>query len=94
MKNKYTRHHKIAKSRWGSNHYDNIIMLKDLQHRAFHTIFANQLPHEQIETILDINWCALTNEFKFQVQDVINEFLLEEMFNRKCIVSQILNPNN
>ena len=92
---KLTKHHLIPRSRGWNSYYDNICPLKDSIHKALHVIFTNELPHEQIESLVDINGYALSNEFRYDIQDLLSNYAIEEMYNTKCLVdSIILNPNN
>jgi len=94
MKNKITRHHKIPKSRGGSNHFDNILKIKDVPHRGFHTVFNNELPHEQISTLITMTWEAFNKAFIADVEDFLDGRTLEEMYNYKCYVQKFLLIND
>ena len=48
MKNKLTKHHLYPKSKGWTNNDVNILRLKDNFHRAFHMVFENKTPDEQI----------------------------------------------
>ena len=85
MKNKLTAHHRITKSHWWTNYHQNIIQLRESTHRAVHTLFVDQLPHEQQLTIVDVNWEALTPEFRNCMMEMIWSFDIEEMYNEKCV---------
>jgi len=91
MKNKITRHHTIPKSKWGTSHYNNLLKLKDVKHRAFHVVFENDLPHEQIETLLDLNWNALNYEFTQDITEFLKERTIEDIYNGKCYIENIIN---
>lgn len=57
-----SRHHLIPQHGEvlkGTNHPDNIKMLKEATHRAFHQVFANREPHAQIQYLLHFNRTAL-----------------------------------
>lgn len=49
----YNRHHKIPRSRGGGNG-DNVILVPEKQHRAYHKLFGNRTPEEIIDYILDL----------------------------------------
>ena len=85
MRKKITRHHIIPKSIGGSNHRNNIIELMNTQHRALHTIFENQDPVEQIDTILSISATALTEEFKRDIIKILSIQEIQYFYNLKCI---------
>jgi len=42
----YDRHHRKPRSRGGSNDPSNLSLVKQSQHRAYHTLFGNMHPHE------------------------------------------------
>lgn len=50
-----TRHHRVPRSANGSNHKDNISMVKDSAHKAFHLLFSDR-PPEEIADILNAVW--------------------------------------
>jgi len=96
MKNKITDHHKIPKSLWGTRHFDNIEKKKELKHRAHHTIYENQAPHEQIIEIVDVTGKAFNAVFADDLMSVVNDYDLEDIYNHKCVnmkklVNYILN---
>lgn len=68
---KYSRHHLLCKSRYGSNEPCNIELLKDNYHRAIHTLFSNQMIAEQLITTVNISAKAL--------RDDVREWLLETL---------------
>lgn len=61
---KYSRHHIIPTSVGGANVSKNIETIRDVQHRAIHTLFANQLLAEQLITTVNISSKALRPEVK------------------------------
>ena len=58
----YTKHHIIPTSRGGTNHYNNLINLRESQHRGLHSLFANMTPREQLERLIEIQSKALSFE--------------------------------
>lgn len=46
-------------------------MLSESVHRAFHVVFSNLMPHEQVLRLVEINGSALTEAFKTRVVEVI-----------------------
>ena len=97
--NKITRHHRITKSHWGNNHYDNIAKLWDVKHRALHTLFADQILHQQVQTLVDLTWKAINKNFREDIVSVLWDYELDEMYNEKCcnmnkLVSHILETKN
>lgn len=85
-----TRHHLIAKSKGWSNHYNNLIRLKEPVHQAIHTLFWNELPHQQIGKILDINENALNRDFVLDIEEFLQDRTVEEIYNKKCYIKRIL----
>ena len=85
MKNKITEHHKICKSLWWNRHYDNIVKLKEVKHRALHTMFDNYIFHEQVIELVDLTWKAINKTFSESIIEHIHWFDLEEMYNEKCV---------
>jgi len=71
MKHRLTRHHLLPSSRKGSNDSDNILMLKEIPHNAFHIVFSNKTPSEQIMHILDMNHSALQGDFRRDIMEVL-----------------------
>lgn len=49
-----SRHHRRPRSNGGSNHPNNISMVKLNQHRAYHTLFANYNPYVIAEILNDV----------------------------------------
>jgi len=86
MKNKSTRHHIIPKSLWWTNHNDNIERKRDIKHRAHHLLYDNKLPHEQIWQIIDLTWKAFDKCFSDDIQSVVNDYDVEAIYNKKCIL--------
>ena len=65
------RHHKIAKSEWGSNHPDNIELMEVIKHRALHILFLNDKPIEQLQTSLNINTSVLIQDCRKEIETVL-----------------------
>lgn len=87
-RSKNTRHHKVPESKWGTSCEENIEYIRQTVHRAIHTIFENDLPHEQIKYIADLNkttyteeWEKLINDFKTQLDLLIRE---QKFYKKKC----------
>jgi len=91
MWNKLTRHHIIPTSRGGSNHYNNIAKLKDKPHRGLHTLYKNEMPHEQLQSIIDLTWLAFSKCFIADVTEFLEERTIEEMYNHKCLIDRLIN---
>jgi hypothetical protein len=48
-------------------------MVRENKHRAFHMIFDNRMPHEQIEWILSFNNSVLTKQVQLAVLEALND---------------------
>ena len=79
-----TDHHIIARSCWGNRHYYNIAKLREVKHRALHTMHWNHLPHEQIGDIVDLTGQAINKVFSDAIMEVVTSFSPEEMYSNKC----------
>jgi len=79
-----TRHHKIARQYWWSNHHDNIVRLERDKHIAQHTRFWNNLPHEQILDIVDVTGKCFKKCFSDDVIEVVSSYDLEEIYKEWC----------
>jgi len=55
-KKNLTRHHIIPSSRGGSRHSNNIALLSDKKHKAYHIMFSNMTPDEIIHELVDNYW--------------------------------------
>ena len=84
MRSRITRHHIIPKSAWWNRHFHNIEPLREVKHRALHTMFENKLPAEQISEIVDLTWKAFNKVFAESIIEVVNSFTPEEIYNQKC----------
>lgn len=68
-----TVHHELPTSRRGADVEKNKIMLYLSLHDAFHRVFGNWTPTEQIKRLLYINSSCLSNEFKNDIYKVLSE---------------------
>lgn len=68
---KYSHHHILPRSQWGTNEDENIILLSETTHRAIHTLFANKLIAEQLITTLDISKQAMRPEVTQRLLDTL-----------------------
>jgi hypothetical protein len=59
---RYSTHHIVPRSQWGNNDEDNLSELRETQHRAIHTLYANRLIAEQLITTLDLSKQAMRPE--------------------------------
>ena len=69
---KYSNHHKVPRSRWGTNENDNRESLRVTQHQALHTLFENQTTIEKIETILNMDETVLQGDFLRDIQPILD----------------------
>lgn len=68
-----TRHHIVPQSREGSDSPDNLVRLCDNVHVAFHIVFDNLTPDEQIDRLMTINSSALRPEFKEKIRKILDK---------------------
>jgi hypothetical protein len=71
---RFDRHHVVPRSRGGTNHPLNIIRLERGFHEAFHRVFDNRTPIEQVQRLLETNAYALTVNFRERVGLIITDF--------------------
>lgn len=55
MKHQVNRHHRIPRSRGGGNNHENISVVREKDHKAYHQLFGNMLPDE-IAAMLTDTW--------------------------------------
>lgn len=94
-----TRHHIICKSRGGTNNTRNIEFKKRVEHRAWHTIFINLLPHEQLKLVLELNGDVLRKGFKEDVLAIIDGYEVTAIYHPQCVsiaklVKEVLDNDN
>lgn len=63
----YARHHRLPRSRGGSNDESNISIVPRHLHQAWHTLFANHSP-EVICAIINERWIPHNVEFLCQTR--------------------------
>ena len=68
-----TRHHIVPRSREGSDNPNNVVYLRDNVHVAFHIVFDNMHPSEQLHHVLAINESALRREFREKIRNVLDK---------------------
>lgn len=69
------RHHIVPQSHNGSNIHHNIVIMNEKAHEAFHKLFANALPHEQLEILLQLNITAFREQFAEEIQELLERDL-------------------
>lgn len=72
VENNYSHHHILPKSRGGNGDEDNLLQLRNSQHRAIHTLFQNQIIAEQLLTTIDISAKALREDVKQWLIETLN----------------------
>ena len=88
MQNQMTKHHVIPKSKWGTNHWANLKTWKRKPHQAFHIIFENLAPHEQLKYILDLSVNVIKEEFREELLDIIDGYKLKDIYVKECVSVQ------
>lgn len=66
-----SRHHLLPTSQGWANIAKNITLIRDVQHRAIHTLFENKMIAEQLLTTVDISAKALRPEVRQWLIDVL-----------------------
>lgn len=66
-----SKHHLLPQSQWWANIPKNIELIRDVQHRAIHTLFENKLIAEQLLTTVDISSKALREDVKQWLIDTL-----------------------
>lgn len=72
IEDQYSKHHILPKSRYWSQEPVNIEILKNTQHRALHTLFANQMIAEQLITTVWLSEKALREDVREWLLEVLN----------------------
>lgn len=55
----FSTHHILPTSRWGANNSQNTEEIRDVQHRAIHTLFENKMIAEQLLRTINLSEKAL-----------------------------------
>ena len=66
-----SKHHLLPQSQWWANIPKNIEVIREVQHRAIHTLFENKMIAEQLLTTVDISSKALRPDVKQWLIDVL-----------------------
>jgi len=66
-----SKHHLLPQSQWWANIPRNIELIRDVQHRAIHTLFENKMIAEQLLTTVDISSKALREDVKQWLIDTL-----------------------
>ena len=83
---KHSKHHIIPRSRGGANLEENIDVVRSDWHRRFHELFSNELPHEQIRSLLEWNSKVIQHPTLEQILELTEGLIQERRFYiKKCI---------
>ena len=77
-----SKHHLLPQSQWGANIPRNIELMRDVQHRAIHTLFENKMIAEQLLTTVDISSKALRPDVKQWLIDVLTSKNIDDPYER------------
>ena len=77
-----SKHHLLPQSQWGANIPRNIELMRDVQHRAIHTLFENKMIAEQLLTTVDISSKAFRPDVKQWLIDVLTSKDIEDPYER------------
>lgn len=70
----YSRHHILPRSQHWANNDSNIEIIRDVQHRAIHTLFENKMIAEQLIKTINLSEKAL--------RDDVREWLIETLTSK------------
>ena len=77
-----SKHHLLPQSQWWANISRNIELIRDVQHRAIHTLFENKMIAEQLLTTVDISSKALRPDVKQWLIDVLTSKDIDDPYER------------
>ena len=66
-----SKHHLLPQSQWWANIARNIELIRDVSHRAIHTLFENKMIAEQLITTVNISSKALREDVKQWLIDTL-----------------------
>jgi len=66
-----SKHHLLPQSQWWANIARNIEVIRDVNHRAIHTLFENKMIAEQLLTTVNISSKALREDVKQWLIDTL-----------------------
>ena len=84
-----SKHHLLPTSRWWDNISKNIEIIRDVNHRAIHTLFTNQMIAEQLITTVNISSKALREDVKERLLEVLQSKDIKDPYERykdECIL--------
>lgn len=77
-----SKHHLLPQSQWGANIARNIELIRDVNHRAIHTLFQNKMIAEQLLTTVDISSKALRSDVKEWLIEVLTSKDIKDPYER------------
>ncbi len=77
-----SKHHLLPQSQWWANIAKNIELIREVQHRAIHTLFENKLIAEQLLTTVDISSKALRPDIKQWLIDTLTSKDIHDPYER------------
>lgn len=77
-----SKHHLLPQSQWWANISRNIELIRDVQHRAIHTLFENKMIAEQLLTTVNISSKALRPDVKQWLIDVLTSKDIDDPYER------------
>lgn len=77
-------HHIVARAKWGSNYFKNKIRLFEQYHNAWHAVFGNADNVRKIHRVLMLESSALSDEYKKDVEWLINKWKDKDIFTNNC----------
>lgn len=79
---KMSKHHLLPQSQWWANIAKNIEIIREVQHRAIHTLFENKMIAEQLLTTVDISSKALREDVKQWLIDTLTSRDIYDPYER------------
>ena len=77
-----SKHHLLPTSQGWANIAKNIEVIRDVNHRAIHTLFENKMIAEQLLTTIDISSKALRPDVKQWLIDVLTSKDIHDPYER------------
>lgn len=77
-----SKHHLLPTSQGWANIARNIEVIRDVNHRAIHTLFENKMIAEQLLTTIDISSKALRPDVKQWLIDVLTSKDIHDPYER------------
>ena len=67
----YSHHHILPRSQHGANNDSNIEIIRDVQHRAIHTLFENKMIAEQLIRTINLSEKALRDDVRTRLIETL-----------------------